>query len=354
MRVSVNLISATAEARECVKQATDRFALALTRLTQHVSAPGESAKLVVGLTATHPLLARRDRTTARFHKPTNTVYATAALSYDAWVVPDWKTRVIEVARATAEAISAVGKARITPQERMALLAAVAVAKDQVGTEPPENLVPLNPVHLLNWSPDDATRSISFAPPPSAPFARHKVIEIPPEAARDSLSLKIAPTDPAMFKLYRRSKQDLEYWEAWYSNGKVFEHKGLCGDNGEVREHDAPDARIARSTLMKLKGEGKVAGFKPIAPSRHAMIVIERPINGFGGQHDLDVRGKLEDELDQLLGWLGLGHCDGGSTGSGSIEVFCLVVSAEIALRAISKTLTAVPDYAGFVARRVER
>jgi hypothetical protein len=354
MRVSVTLISATAEALQSVKQTTDRFALALTGLTQSSPVPEGLMKLFVGLTVAHPLIDRQKRTTARFDKPTNAVYASAVLNYDAWVAPNWKTRVAEVARATADAISAVGKARLTPEERMALLAAVGAAKDQVETDPPDNLVPLSPVYLRNWSPDDATRSISFAAPLSTPFPTHDVIEIPPETASESLQLKIASDDLAMFKLYRNSRRGLEYWEAWYANGKIIEHKGLCGEKGEVREHDAPDAEAARRALTKLKGEGKAAGFKSIAPSRHTMIMIECPINGFGNQRDLECRGKLEDELDNLLGWLGLGHCDGGSTGSDSMEVFCMVVDAKAAIRSINQALAATPDYAGFVARKAER
>ncbi len=354
MRVSIRLISATAEARDSANQTIDRFGLAASAIMAVSPRPKSFAELFVGLSIYHPIYHGSKRTSARFHKPTDTVYASAALDYEKWVKPEWHARVAAVAQATEKAINAIGKARITPDERDSLLAAISSAQHEIEHNPPANLMPLEPIYMVNWSSDDPMRSISFAPPLSAPFSSRDVIEIPPVAARKSLKLKIALDDPAMFKLYRRAKQGLEYWEAWYSNEKVVEHKGLCGENGEVAEHEASDAETGRRILVKLRSAKKEAGFKPIAPSRHAMIVVEGPIDGFGAQHDLDVRGKLEDQLDELLGLLGLGHCDGGSTGSGSMEVFCMVVDAKIAIPAINLALAATSNYAGFIARRAER
>jgi hypothetical protein len=51
-------------------------------------------------------------------------------------------------------------------------------------------------------------------------------------------------------------------------------------------------------------------------------------------------------MNETLGWTGLGHCDGGSIGSGSMEVCCLVVDAEIAKQTILSDLkdTEFSDY----------
>jgi hypothetical protein len=51
-------------------------------------------------------------------------------------------------------------------------------------------------------------------------------------------------------------------------------------------------------------------------------------------------------MDETLGWTGLGHCDGGSIGSGTMEVCCLVVDFQIAKKVIQKDLakTEFSDY----------
>jgi hypothetical protein len=43
-------------------------------------------------------------------------------------------------------------------------------------------------------------------------------------------------------------------------------------------------------------------------------------------------------MDEVLGWTGLGNTDGGSIGSGTMEVGCVVVDFEIAKNVIEKSL----------------
>lgn len=43
-------------------------------------------------------------------------------------------------------------------------------------------------------------------------------------------------------------------------------------------------------------------------------------------------------MNETLGWTGLGHCDGGSIGSGTMEICCLVADFEIAKRVIGADL----------------
>jgi hypothetical protein len=51
-------------------------------------------------------------------------------------------------------------------------------------------------------------------------------------------------------------------------------------------------------------------------------------------------------MNEVLGWTGLGHCDGGSIGSGTMEVCCMVVDVDIATRVIESDLknTEFEDY----------
>ena len=36
-------------------------------------------------------------------------------------------------------------------------------------------------------------------------------------------------------------------------------------------------------------------------------------------------------MNECLGWRGLGHCDGGDIGSGTMNVFCFVVNVKTAI-----------------------
>ncbi|MEO1489379.1 MAG: hypothetical protein AAFR88_08100 [Pseudomonadota bacterium] len=63
-------------------------------------------------------------------------------------------------------------------------------------------------------------------------------------------------------------------------------------------------------------------------------MIEYSVDGMGSEQDLDKRHRLEDRMNETLGWTGLGMCDGGSIGSGSMEVCCFVVDYDLAKRVI--------------------
>ncbi len=64
------------------------------------------------------------------------------------------------------------------------------------------------------------------------------------------------------------------------------------------------------------------------------------------EEDISKRYSLEDRMQETLGWTGLGHCDGGSIGSGTMEVCCYVVDFNIAKKVIKKDLKETPfhDY----------
>ena len=55
---------------------------------------------------------------------------------------------------------------------------------------------------------------------------------------------------------------------------------------------------------------------------------------------------VEDGLTESLGWTGLGYCDGGSIGSGTMEACCFVVDFDIAKVVLSRELagTRFSDY----------
>ena len=66
----------------------------------------------------------------------------------------------------------------------------------------------------------------------------------------------------------------------------------------------------------------------------------------GNDNDLEKRVKLEERMNETLGWTGLGLCDGGSIGSGTMEICNFVVDFNIAKNVIENDLknTEFSDY----------
>ena len=80
------------------------------------------------------------------------------------------------------------------------------------------------------------------------------------------------------------------------------------------------------------------GYHEIDDENQIYLEIQYLVRGFGTEQDINKRHRLEDRMNETLGWTGLGHCDGGSIGSGMMEVGCIVVDFDIAERIIKQDL----------------
>jgi hypothetical protein len=148
------------------------------------------------------------------------------------------------------------------------------------------------------------------------------------------------------KLYKSIDGQWHYHEAWTGDGIITEHWGRVGDKGEQRDHKVPRGRSAVAVLEDVLLDAREDGYAELDDSQQVALVIEYPVEGIGSTDDLDKRVALQDRLDEVLGWTGLGNCDGGSIGSGTMEVTCLVVDAALARSAIEADLkgTTFGDY----------
>ncbi|MEZ6162923.1 MAG: hypothetical protein R3B67_00630 [Phycisphaerales bacterium] len=87
---------------------------------------------------------------------------------------------------------------------------------------------------------------------------------------------------------------------------------------------------ARKADRKVVVETPQGGYAEIALEDHWTLTIQQRMTG-DDTADLDHRNELINELDNMLGWIGAGHVDGGDIGSGTINVFAFVVALERAL-----------------------
>jgi hypothetical protein len=111
-----------------------------------------------------------------------------------------------------------------------------------------------------------------------------------------------------------------------------------GEEGETRELPH-EAGLHPSEIIKREAKPlRAAGFKPRKTKELHSVVIQYKVAGRGTVNDHDRRVRVEERMNECLGWSGLGHCDGGDMGSGTMNVFCYVVDAAIAEKVIVKDL----------------
>jgi hypothetical protein len=150
----------------------------------------------------------------------------------------------------------------------------------------------------------------------------------------------------MQKLYKRVDGRLHYHEAWVEDRELYDHWGAVGERGEHRTSPAPKGTREATLVKQALVPAVAAGYRPFDEDDHAVLLVEYAVDGFGTDADLDKRHELEERLNDTLGWTGLGHCDGGSIGSGTMEACCYVVDFDIARRVIEGDLAGTPfaDY----------
>ncbi len=143
-------------------------------------------------------------------------------------------------------------------------------------------------------------------------------------------------DIALVKLYKKDGDSLRYWETWEHGGTNTIHWGQVGEEG-----DADTLKTTKSARDKVRAqmvERKAEGYAPFPEDKMAVLLVEYKVDGFGTPADQEKRGRLEDLLNNVLGWTGLGFCDGGSTGSGTMETASYVVDFAIAKKVVEEEL----------------
>lgn len=144
----------------------------------------------------------------------------------------------------------------------------------------------------------------------------------------------------MLKLYRISGAEKLYWETWEEKpGSQIVHWGTLGTRGESKTIKSGFLKSARNAIQKECNRLIEQGFGPIPPEGHFTLMVEYPVEGMGSGADVAKRHQLEQRLNETLGWTGLGACDGGSIGSGTMEVCNFVVDFDLAKRVIEEDLT---------------
>ena len=68
------------------------------------------------------------------------------------------------------------------------------------------------------------------------------------------------------------------------------------------------------------------------------IIVQFPVEGFGTEAEFDLRCRMDELLDDALKKSANGICDGGDSGSGSMNLFLIVKDVSRAIPTILSTL----------------
>lgn len=139
----------------------------------------------------------------------------------------------------------------------------------------------------------------------------------------------------MTTYYKSIDNKLHYWKTWNKDPKTaMVHWGKVGSKGQTKEVKSSFFKSHTSKIRKEFEQQCTNGYAAFDEAYYKPLEIEYKIEGFGTEQDLDKRHRLEEKLDLIMFWTGLGHTNGGSIGSGTMEVGCSVVDFEIAKKTL--------------------
>ena len=115
--------------------------------------------------------------------------------------------------------------------------------------------------------------------------------------------------------------------------------GKVGEVGDHSKHKRDRKLSVGKNLKRVLETATSNGFAEIETDELQALKIECKIDGMGDSKDVSKRQKLEKRLADTLGRIGLGQVDGGSIGSGTMEVCCSVVSFRLAKQIVQADLT---------------
>jgi hypothetical protein len=125
-----------------------------------------------------------------------------------------------------------------------------------------------------------------------------------------------------------------------------------GELGSTRDHALTEADDPNEAVEAVLASARASGFVELDDDDLCSLRIEYRIQGLGSAADLKKRVALEDRMNEVLGWVGLGQCESGNTAYGTMEVCCQVVDFELARSVIEADLigSIFADYSRIVAQ----
>lgn len=132
----------------------------------------------------------------------------------------------------------------------------------------------------------------------------------------------------LLKLYKREGETMLYWEAWEENDDILVHFGVLGEIGETTTIPLAEFEPPESGIQRQANEAREAGFSEIEIEDMVEVIVQ-----YTSDHtrDADFVEKVENALNDSLGWTGLGHCDGADEADGALNFFCFVVDPKLSV-----------------------
>ena len=109
---------------------------------------------------------------------------------------------------------------------------------------------------------------------------------------------------------------------------LYDHRGKLGEVGTQTSTPASVDGWLQYLMLPVLKPSYDRGYRLVPKSRYKDLTLVFETDE--SEKDLALRHAMEESLDELLGRTCLGSVDGGSIGSGTMEIFCEVIEPKLA------------------------
>jgi len=143
----------------------------------------------------------------------------------------------------------------------------------------------------------------------------------------------------MIRAYKEVNDDLLYFHIWEEDetNAVF-YQGAMGNVGELEHVSAKTPDELTDIINKKIDELNNTDWSGIDDDEYDVLIIEYKIDGDGAEKDHEKRQAVQEKMNEILGLTGVGWCDGGSIGDGTMEICCVVFDYQLAYDIINEDL----------------
>ena len=154
----------------------------------------------------------------------------------------------------------------------------------------------------------------------------------------------------MFRLFKRDETGkiAAYHEVWveFKPRRIVEHWGMVGTRGDTDAHRIKLLRSLERQIDDLLVPARALGFAEIDPGDYQTLIVSYAIGAAWSVDDDEKIRATEDGLTEILGWTGLGTCEGETITETTIEFTCRVLDPTLAETRIAEQMadTEFGDY----------
>ena len=154
----------------------------------------------------------------------------------------------------------------------------------------------------------------------------------------------------MFRLFKRDETGkvAAYHEVWVElkPRRIVEHWGMIGTRGETDAHRIKLLRSLEKQVDDLLDPARALGFTELEPGDYRTLIVEYRLSEVWRRDDALKIREAEDALTEVLGWTGLGTCEGETITGEAIELTCRVLDPDLAESRIAEQMagTEFADY----------